>query len=251
VPRHENRHTRHVVPARRAAPVYLFEEDAELRGALSGLPESDARVAAELLAGCWELAPGAWDPERDAPGRQGNGGILLLDGFVLCELGVGPRSSAELFAAGDLVWTAEPRLDGQPTLPTTRTWRVLAPTRLVALERGLMARLGRLPGIATSLQRRLAAQARSLNVRLAIVQIPQLTIRLHLLLWHLADRWGRSCSEGAVIPHRLSHQVLAELVSAQRTSVGAALHQLQEAGVVGRNDEGLWVVRTKPPSEFV
>jgi hypothetical protein len=53
-----------------------------------------------------------------------------------------------------------------------------------------------------------------------------------------------------VIPFRLSHEVLAECCSAQRTSVLAAIHELNEAGAVERNDEGFWLLHAGPPSQF-
>jgi CRP/FNR family cyclic AMP-dependent transcriptional regulator len=237
----------HAVPA---GPVRIFDEDLELRIALSELPPAAARVASQLLVSSSRLNRGRWDPAGNPPVRESDCGYLILDGVLLSRVLVGPRCSAELLGPGDIFRTDDADTHGYATVASETRFRVLSPARIVVLERDLMAKIESLPGIASHFERRLTERARSLNVRLAIVQVPQLARRLHLLLWHLADRWGRRCPSGVVIPFRLSHEVLAECCSAQRTSVLAAIHELNEAGAVERNDEGFWLLHAGPPSQF-
>ena len=233
-----------------AGPIRLFDEDPELRTALSELPAAAARAANELLVRSWSLSRGSWDPAGNLQLRESDRGYLILDGLLLCRVRVGPRCSAELVGAGDVFHTDDADTHGYATVASEASFRVLSPMCLVVLERDLMARIESLSGKASQLEHRLTERVRSLNVRLAVVQEPRLAIRLHLLLWHLADRWGRRRPDGVLIPFRLSHQVLAEYCSAQRTSVLAAIHELEKSGAVERNDEGFWLLHAMPPSEF-
>ena len=46
-----------------------------------------------------------------------------------------------------------------------------------------------------------------------------------MLLWHLAERWGRVGRDGVILSKRLTHSVLADLASRARTaSVEAKIH---------------------------
>lgn len=51
-----------------------------------------------------------------------------------------------------------------------------------------------------------------------------------MLLWHLADRWGRVRSDGVIVALDLTHSVLAELVAARRPTVTRSLSELADKG---------------------
>ncbi len=78
--------------------------------------------------------------------------------------------------------------------------------------------------------------------------------RVLLTLVHLArsaaDVRG---AEGVVVPLPLSHQMLADLVGAQRQTVSAALSRLAAEGTLRRTEERGWLitdvrrVRDQPP----
>jgi hypothetical protein len=93
-------------------------------------------------------------------------------------------------------------------------------------------------------------RSRSLAVNMAIVQQPRAHVRVHMMLWHLADRWGYVCPEGTMLPLRLTHDVLANLVAARRPTVSSALAQLTRSGLVrpGRNG---WLLLGHGPEELV
>jgi CRP/FNR family transcriptional regulator, cyclic AMP receptor protein len=82
-------------------------------------------------------------------------------------------------------------------------------------------------------------RSRTLAVNMAIVHYPQVRPRLLLLLWHLADRWGRVTPEGVRIPLRLRHHLLADLLAVRRPSATAALQELIGEGLVSRDEDGL------------
>jgi CRP-like cAMP-binding protein len=63
-------------------------------------------------------------------------------------------------------------------------------------------------------------------------------LRLTLLLWHLAGRFGRVEPGGIRVPLPLTHRLLGRLVGAERPSVSHALARLHTAGLVtGHADE--------------
>jgi CRP-like cAMP-binding protein len=81
---------------------------------------------------------------------------------------------------------------------------------------------------------------------MAIVHQARVDVRLHLLFWHLAARWGRVGSGGVTVPLRLTHAVLAELAAARRPTVTSALTQLAGEGLV-RPVDGGWLLSGEPP----
>ena len=83
---------------------------------------------------------------------------------------------------------------------------------------------------------------------MAIVHQARVDVRLHMLLWHLAARWGRVRSDGTVLRLRLTHAVLADLVAARRPTVTTALSDLSRRGLV-RSDGETWVLPGEAPSD--
>jgi RNA polymerase sigma factor (sigma-70 family) len=92
--------------------------------------------------------------------------------------------------------------------------------------------------------------ATALDVPIGTVHQPRVDMRLHMLCWHLADRWGRVRADGTIVPLRLSHSVLADLVAAGRPTVSSALSDLAERELVRPLDEG-WLRSGEPPAELL
>jgi len=174
-------------------------------------------------------------------------GYLILDGLLLRAVAVAGRRTVELLGPGDVVrpWQDEGTF---AALPAASAWTALEPTRLAVLDADFAAAAYRFPAIADELLRRLVERCHALSVRLAIASIPSLPERLLAALWHLADRWGVVEPDGVRVPLRLSHQVLAELVCAQRPSVSVALKQLADGGKAMRAPGGGWVLLGAMPT---
>jgi CRP-like cAMP-binding protein len=81
----------------------------------------------------------------------------------------------------------------------------------------------------------------------AISHQPHVDVRLHMLFWHLADRWGHERPEGTTVPLPLTHDVLAHLVGARRPTVSTALARLANEGLVRRH-KGRWLLAGDPPN---
>jgi CRP-like cAMP-binding protein len=117
-------------------------------------------------------------------------------------------------------------------------WRALLPTRIAVLNQSFSKRVRFWPQITHALLQRAGRRSRTLNVQRAIAAQPRLEVRLALLLWHLAARWGKVEPGGIRLPVPLTHQLLGKLVSAERPSVSHALARLAHAGLVsGHADE--------------
>src|SRR5947209_5663591 len=109
--------------------------------------------------------------------------------------------------------------------------------------------IGRYPELASPLVGRAMQRARNLAVNMAIVHQARVDVRLHMLLWHLAGRWGRVRSEGTVLRMRLTHSNLADLVAARRPTVTSAISELVRAGLV-RTSGDEWLLFGEPPHEL-
>jgi CRP-like cAMP-binding protein len=70
-----------------------------------------------------------------------------------------------------------------------------------------------------------------------------------VLLWALAERWGRVSTQGVRLPLQLPHRTLATLVGARRPSVTTALSGLARDGLVERTDDG-WLLHGDPAEVF-
>ena len=126
----------------------------------------------------------------------------------------------------------------------------MLPTRLAALDCGFEQRLVQYPELARSLVGRAIQRSKNLAVNMAIVHQARVDVRLHMLLWHLAARWGRVRSDGTVLRLRLTHTVLADLVAARRPTVTTALSELTRRGLV-RTDGETWVLPGEAPSDLL
>jgi hypothetical protein len=84
----------------------------------------------------------------------------------------------------------------------------------------------------------------------AILDQPRLDVRLVLLFWELADRWGTVAPDGVSVPLPLTHQMIGRIIRAQRPSVTAALKELREHGFLRREPDGSWVIRGDPSEQL-
>ena len=151
----------------------------------------------------------------------GGFGLLVLDGLLLRRVEVAGRHAAELLGPGDLLRPFQRGDDS--TLDLTWTWRVVAPTKCALLDPRWTARAAAWPQLGAELAGRGLARALRLVVTMAIAQQPKLDIRLWMLFWELADRYGKVHPDGIHLELPLTHEVLSHLAGARRPSVSGAL----------------------------
>ena len=157
-------------------------------------------------------------------------GLLVLDGLLAYETRVGERTATELIGAGDLLQPVGDRADAM--LERTDTWRALWPTRLGLLDSEFVERARPWPQILQSLLRRASHRSADIDALRAITCHPRLEVRLDLVFWHLAARWGRVEPAGIRLTLPLTHRLLGQLVAAERPSISHALARLAHAGLV-------------------
>jgi CRP/FNR family transcriptional regulator, cyclic AMP receptor protein len=212
----------------------LLDLDIDLAGELEAPARPLARAAATALtfeAGPGSLALSPW-LERVADGP----GVLILNGVLSLSTRVGDRVATELVGAGDLLQPLGGGTEG--LLAGEVSWRALLTMRLAALDGTFVKRVRFWPQISQTLLRRAGRRVINLDLQRAIAAQPRLEVRLALLLWHLAGRWGRVEPTGVRLPLPLTHQLLGQLIGAERPSVSHALARLAAGGfVTGHGDE--------------
>lgn len=218
---------------------------------LAELLEGDRLAAAsrDCLARTVHLPSGPWSPPDEVNGLRYGVGLLILDGLLVRRVGVAGRFGAELLGAGDLMRPWESGEDSGSTLPRTGKWRVLQAARIAVLDGEFAIRLTRYPEVISALVGRALTRSRHIAVNMAIVQQPRIDLRLQMLFWELADRWGTVGQDGVRVPLNLTHAMLADLVAARRPTVTKALGELSERGTVSWSGEH-WLLAGDPPAEM-
>ena len=226
---------------------HILAEDPDLAQALE--PAIRQSAIEDCIAPVARLRRGRWHGQQLEALIHDGIGLLMLEGLLLRRVGVDGRYGAELLGEGDLLrpWQGE---DAQPSLPLTTGWQVLEPSRVAVLDRRVARRLARYPDLTGGLVGRALQRSRNLAVNIAIVHQARVDVRLTMLLWHLADRWGTVTPQGVVLPLGLNHTMLAELVAARRPTVSSALSELTARGLLVRTSRG-WRLYGEPPVELL
>lgn len=220
--------------------VRLLEEDPDLAEYLPADARSEA--ANRLIVEVGHLESGTWAPRTPSSNEaSGHLGVLVLSGLLIRSVTLGEHSSAELLGAGDLLrpWV---RL-GDPSGPhNPATWNVLEPSALAFLDRRFVARAAAWPEVVAALLERSVLRSRMLAFQMAISHTRRVDVRLLMLFSQLANRWGRVTPDGIVVPLRLTHEWLGQLIGAQRPTVTTALSELSRRGDLFRRSDGTWLV---------
>lgn len=225
----------HEVRLRAEGSVRLLERDADLRYAVPA--ELRPLLCVQCVVQSASLEAGTWVPTDDPALMTPERVLLMLDGWLVRRVTLEGRVSAELVGAGDLLRPGEDAEDLYSTYSSSIDWRAGGRVHLAILDDRTLSALARLPSVFSELSARERRRAQSLSLRLVLEQIPNLARRVELLLWHLADRWGRRERDRVILPLRISQGLLAELVGARRTSVNSALARLRADGRVSITPE--------------
>lgn len=229
----------------RGAParVRILDEDPDLG---SGLSDDDLAAARRaLVAPVLEVSAARWVPPEYDP--QTTFGLLILQGLLGRRLRVGRAVATELLSCGDIVrpWEEEP-LWGM-TEPALE-WRALQPLRLAVLGSDVTTLMGRRPQLVVNFSSRLLRRVRSAAYLMAVSHQTRVEDRLLETLWYLASTWGRVTPRGIRIPFRITHEVLSEILGAQRPSVTTAFRSIADQGLVTREPDGTFLVHARPLS---
>jgi hypothetical protein len=228
--------------------VRVLEEDPDLH---ERVPEPDRSVAAaEAIASIEHLPPGIW---REPPSEDVHGdgfGLLVLDGVLARRVAIGRFDSTELLGQGDLLRPWSSSTGSHSSVSSEVSWNVVAPVRLAKLDRKFVHAVAPWPEIAATLMDRVVQRSRWLAFQLAVCHVVRVEMRLLMVLWHFADRWGRMTPNGARLHLPITHSVLASVVGARRPSVTTALGKLQDDGLIQRLPGGSWLLVGEPPADY-
>ena len=191
------------------------------------------------------LSAGSWNVSPLVDAHPGHLGLLIVDGVLARDILLGNSINTELLGAGDLVrpWHTD---SSGPILRYEVRWNILADVELAVLDRRLAVALARYPEVNAALLERVYRRSERLAAANAIVQLHGVDRRLLAFFWHIAERWGKVTTEGVVIPLRLSHRALAELVGARRPTVSTSLGELARQGALLRRPDGSWLLTGEP-----
>jgi CRP/FNR family transcriptional regulator, cyclic AMP receptor protein len=230
-----------------ASPVIpLLDADVDLG---EGLTQDELRVARRAVGvQVKSLEAGPWDPGAEEWPAPPSLGLVVLEGLVTRDIVFAGRTTTELVGAGDVLRPWEDDVQFDP-LPFAVAWHVHEPARVALLDARFALAAARWPALAAAVSRRQVRRARGLAFQLAIAQLPRVDDRLLVLLWALAERWGRVSPQGVRLPLQLPHRTLATLVGARRPSVTTALSGLARDGLVERTENG-WLLRGDPDDVF-
>jgi CRP/FNR family cyclic AMP-dependent transcriptional regulator len=222
-----------------AETVSVLAVDPELAADLDpGAAEEATRAA---LARVVALEAG---PAASLPGGPGDLGLLVLSGLLIRTVGIEDRRFAELLGPGDLL---RPWDQSSTLVPHESAFRVMERTRVAVLDRRFAFAMAAWPPVLVALVARTMQRARSLAMHLAVCHMRGVEQRLLVVLWHLADRWGRVAPDGVVLDLRLTHETLANVVGARRPTVTLGLQHLAADALVLRRADGRFVLRGDPP----
>ena len=232
----------------RSEAVWLLDEDPDLGRRVGDQTRSDLRTRA--VVPLVKLAPGSCDLANLVPIDEDDLGALILEGLLSRNVLLAGRSFTELVGPEDLLRPRDDLTDPKSLRPSV-SWIVMEPTRLAILDQEFARRTAPwLPAMTPVLLQRTVRRARWLTLRLAILETKRIQDRLLLLLWHLADRWGRVQPDGLHLPLRLTHDVLGQMAGAHRSSVTTALNRLVDKGAVARGLDGTWILRDLMDGQF-
>jgi CRP/FNR family transcriptional regulator, cyclic AMP receptor protein len=227
--------------------VRLLDEDRGLASVLS--PEELNTARRYAVAECFELERGPYRP-GSLVDPEGLLGLLVLEGLMVRQVIVAERRCGELVGRRAILRPWDDFGKNAP-LPFEIKWRVVEPTRVAVLDRRFLATIVRWPTLIEAVMDRMVERAHTLAFNVAIHCLKHVELRLLVLFWHLADRFGKVTPEGINIPVPLAHSDLGELVGAARPSVSTALKELGAKGQLWRNEaDRTWMLSMEPPEEL-
>jgi CRP/FNR family cyclic AMP-dependent transcriptional regulator len=156
-------------------------------------------------------------------------------------------AAIEFLAEGDLLRPSGEV--GAASVGSGVVWRTLEPTRLAVLDREFLLALRPWPELTAGPLRRQERRAEWLANVLAISHLSPVDLRVLVLFWLFADRWGKVRGDEVRVPIPLTHLNIAHLIGARRPTVTTTLSNLMAAGWLLHESNGYWLLRGRPPEQ--
>lgn len=172
---------------------------------------------------------------------------LVVAGVLVHRVTLAGHTAAELVGPGDVITRAPDEQLTHPVLMPEVAWSCEEGATLVLIAERMKPSFARWPALDRAFEERHAARLARLATLHAIAQIPRAEERLLLLLWLLAERFGRVTGEGVVLDLSLRYRLIGELIGARRSTVSLAMKDLRERGLVVIRSDGGLVLPEPPP----
>ena len=224
--------------------VHVLECDPEL--GLRVPPDEVAAARDALVAPVRMLERGVWQAPRESATDLG---ALLLEGVLARDVLLAGSTCTELLGPGDLV-AGRPASQADLLVPHHVELRVVEPVTLAVLDAPFSHAVLRWPQVVRALLDREQRRSSRAALHAAVLHLSPVETRLLMILWLLAERWGRVTPEGVVLTLRLSHRMLGRLVGCQRASLTTALHRVEASGLADHRPDRTWLLHGRPPDEF-
>jgi CRP-like cAMP-binding protein len=223
--------------AERPGGIALLDADLDFQ---SGVPDDGLDEARRIVVvPRVDVDPGAWEPPAQPAWPRPVTGVVIIEGILARDVRLGPRVATQILGPGDVCdpWGAQ-----DENLPCDVRWRVYERVVLAGLDARFTIAARRWPSLGVVVQRKLCQRADRLAAQSAALQLPRVDDRVLAILWQLAERFGRVRTDHVVMPFRLSHQMIGQLVGARRPTVSLALKDLADAGIVRRGPGDSWLL---------
>jgi CRP/FNR family transcriptional regulator, cyclic AMP receptor protein len=223
--------------ANRRSRVALLQVDPGLRAAV---PEPERPLAERaVVVPSFELGPGHW---RTDDLREDDDALaaLVVRGLGTRQITIAGRRSAELLGPGDVF---RPWASVDPVIPAESRWASGSRVVVAVLDGRFVAAARRWPQLFAVVHDRLAEQLERSTMRAAIMSLPRVEQRILGIFWQLAERWGTVRSEGVVVDLAITHELIGQLIGAQRPTVSLALQALAGEGLLQRTSHDSWMLR--------
>ena len=227
--------------------VAVLDRDPDIGGDLT--PPQFALARQHAMARVMRYRKGPWEVTPTDFDRSGSLGLLVIDGVLVRRVTVGERTCAELLGPGDVT---QPWLQIGPdsSVATEVNWQIAQELSVAVLDHAFSVRVARWPEIAAAITARVMLRVHWLAFHLSLCHMRRVEDRLLLVLWHFADRWGRMTPRGVEISLPLTHNLLANVIGAQRPSVSIAAGALVKAGRIESRPRSRWLLHGMPPAEL-
>lgn len=222
--------------------VRLLELDPGLSEGLS--PNARGMATQAVQARVVTVGTGVWNPPRIPAAAIG---LMVVDGLMVRKVRIGPSSATELIGPTDVLRPG--KTEGLiPLLPDFAEWRVLEKSKLAVLDARVTATIGQWPELTAAICTRFLRRSRSLSYLMAAQHFTRVSDRLLASLWHMASMWGRVTPQGTIVPFRLTHEMLGEIIGARRPTTTQAVIALEQEGLLLRDPRRHFVLLGEPPA---
>jgi CRP/FNR family transcriptional regulator, cyclic AMP receptor protein len=222
----------------------VLEHDRTLLELVPSRTAADACAAS--IARVIDVRAGTWPAQDEADAARGGIGLLCLEGLQLRRVGMRTSYGAELLGPGDIVRPWQHDGEEAELIAPDTSWRIVAPSSFAVLDIRWAMRMAPWPAVGCELVGRALERSLRLATLMAISQHRRLDVRLRLLLWKLADRFGIVRHDGVHLEIPLTHEALSLLAVARRPSVSTCLRRMAEAGEL-RQERRHIVLLGEPP----